>query len=385
MFYEQYQGAGSWNLELQPNTPQRIRNLMRYDSGTGERGWFGHLIVTPCWVPSDSVTSAQLLAMSIYTGVYYGRSSAGSRLRGYGASTWLGTNDGMSDMTEAAGSFTKTVSNWINDHVLTSAGPSLNGITRGSITASATTYKRAVTLGQSRIEILQKVADRADMQWRINHDLTLDVNTEANLFTTTPTVMLDANSGGRDTNITGMFALFDDDSDVEQFRTAEIVEADDGNPYGWTAAPPFYHAGGAVIIREHYTVASNEDATAGLTFAAILLGRYDDPVGRRRFQVSVPDAYELRRFMEPGDSVYVNHPDLDLFDSANEVNYRGEPHHPVIVRLYGMTSPMREGFGYYFRDSNSAGTITDITEYVRTEDGPATLEVGAVRRSLRVL
>lgn len=386
-FYQQHHGTGSWDLELLPNTPRSILNRLHYNEDTGALGWFGHLIVTPTWVPAGATSTANLLAMSIYTGVYQGRANVGTRMRGYGLASWLGTSDGMTDVTESSGSFTKTVDNWIDDHVLTDTGSKLNGITKGDVSASATTYERAIALGITRMEILRRICDRAEMEWRINHDASLDVDTEANLYASSaaPTLVLDAETGGRDFNLNGVYSVFSDEADVERFVTDEIVEADDGNAYGWHEDPPFYDLQGELILRQHYTSDPSTPFGAAASLAADLLVRYSNPVGRRRFTVQCPDLYDARAFVEPGDTVFVNHPELDLWAESNQTSFRGAPIHPVPVRVYGLRQPSRHGFGYYFRDSDSAGTVIDLTEYVKTDESPVVLEVGAVRRSLRVL
>ena len=90
---KQLDAVGSWSLTLKDSTPRStVTDLLRMaDSG------FALLIITPTHVNPALFTRAQLLAMSVFTGVF--RKQEGPRrllqLSGAHATAWAGDENGV--------------------------------------------------------------------------------------------------------------------------------------------------------------------------------------------------------------------------------------------------------------------------------------------------
>jgi hypothetical protein len=95
------------------------------------------------------------------------------------------------------------------------------------------------------------------------------------------------------------------------------------------------------------------------------------------------DVFDFGAYARPGDYVYAYDPADVLVDTANQVYFQGEILHPKKLRLFGMTWPIKRGFGVYLLSDDSTDTpqIIDLTDYVAWEEGPTALEVGSTRRT----
>lgn len=88
------------------------------------------------------------------------------------------------------------------------------------------------------------------------------------------------------------------------------------------------------------------------------------------------DSDLTRRLLRPGDAVYLYDIESGLYDTANEIVYRGETISPVLVRVQSMTWPVSSQFGVYIRSNAATPTILDISSYVEPETGGAFIDVG---------
>ena len=100
------------------------------------------------------------------------------------------------------------------------------------------------------------------------------------------------------------------------------------------------------------------------------------------------EQYEVSGDMKPGDFIFAFDPDIGFVDTSAEataesrnlyeVTFRGQVITPVKVRVTGLTFPIANGMGVYFRDKD--GNYTDLTQYVQFESGAAQVELGDVIR-----
>ena len=101
--------------------------------------------------------------------------------------------------------------------------------------------------------------------------------------------------------------------------------------------------------------------------------------------------YEVNGDLSAGDFIYAFDPDIGFVDSSAdasaekagikyEVTFRGEVINPVKVRVIGLTFPIIDSMGVYFRDKD--GNYTDLSEYVQYESGSAQVELGDVIRTI---
>lgn len=86
------------------------------------------------------------------------------------------------------------------------------------------------------------------------------------------------------------------------------------------------------------------------------------------------DDYDVEGIVRPGDCVYIYDPVRGIVDLSNTVFFRGEVTHPMVLRLFALTWPIRQGMGVYYR--NEAGVYTDLTNWVEWEDSDTGADTG---------
>lgn len=102
-------------------------------------------------------------------------------------------------------------------------------------------------------------------------------------------------------------------------------------------------------------------------------------------QMGAPNVFPIVRgyFHGPlriGEYLWAYDREAGLYDMANETRFRGDVIYPQKLRLVGHSWPVEPGMGVYYRDKD--GAVIDLSEWVESESGDATLEVGAFARSL---
>ena len=80
------------------------------------------------------------------------------------------------------------------------------------------------------------------------------------------------------------------------------------------------------------------------------------------------------RYVNPGDWVYVHDITAGLYDTSNQVQFRGNTISPVKLRVQGTTWPIMQDMGVYYRDLN--GVYTDLTQYVLYDTSDTIIDVG---------
>lgn len=359
-------GIGSWSLRLNDKTPQRTLAALDPDDYA-----FGHIIVTPTHIPSTGVSASTLLSLARYTGVYRDRPTH-FELGGPGLAMWLGDEDGKGDSIVGTYSANQSFVAWVT-------AINYAALTAGTYTAIAGPGNLDYTAtDMARRDLLDYVCAFYTAEWRITPAGVLDAGPKANLFVTSPEVVVQRRSGGRDINVTGIKATLDLSRDFQDYTTDVAVNAASTTGLATIGASPYLDLLGNPVIFTRIidspdTVAAHDDAVAQAQ-----LNRFLDP--RKEITLST-EVYDLGRDVVAGDEIYVYDPELGLVDTANEVHYRGQTVHPVSIRCLGVTWPISEGMGVYFR--NKSGTVTDLSEWVLWETGATTLEVGALPRKSR--
>ncbi len=378
-FTEVHRGLGSFTLNLkQGSTPHDILDAITP---------FSAVVVTPTHQgPVGNLAASTLLGLASWAGIVQARSNERCTLEGQGPAVLLGDSDGKAGFVSSAGRFdvSKTVADFVAERVI--AGGRGNGITTNSVTSSGTTYKVLINPGDTPRKLLDYICDRAGMEWRVNPDFTLDVNTKATLFptVTTPTTVVRRGAAGRDLNITGLPGRLSVESSWEDYTTTVKVNDNSTTNGSATLSPAttYYNPAGAAVEWQRYITSDKVTTTAGAdAIAAAQLGRFDD--ARHDIRLDT-DLYDLSRDVKPGDTLWVFDPPNGLYNLANQVTFRGETIYPTTIRAKATTQPFRQGLGVYLRASDSAGTLYDLTPYVSWESGAAEVEVGAVRRTVVV-
>ncbi len=359
---------GGFDLALVNSTPKHIREDLVEK---------GYLVITPTWIDVRGVSDSSILSLARYSGVV--QEVAPFNLSGDGLAALLGDGDGLGPVIDPVAQTAATLSSWISA-IFSASNP--NGITAGTITNTGTTLTHSMDLLLVRAAV-DYVCAAVGAEWRINPNGTLDAAAPATLFSsyTTPTTIVVRKDGGKDYNITGLTVdLLTEQINARQWN-GSVLLIGEGEGQSWVEAtanigvnPYVGFAGVGLDMTRLVDSPSTESANAS-ALATSTLNLYSS--ARREVSLST-DTYDIGRYVKPGDTIWVHDPDRGLFDTANQVPYRGNTLTPIRQRVFGYQWPIQRGMGVYYR--TGAGVYTDLTPYVEWETGSTTYEVGAPDR-----
>jgi len=435
---ERLMAAGSFTVDLDPGAPESVKALV--DKA------FSRVVVTAVRVDSDAMSSASLLSLALYAGVFRRWSQRRCRIEGAGLPVLLGDEDGKGNLNtqiskvSARPLYDGTNTSWIYNNVLRVPGGGANGVTVGTIASNASpTKKGAIDQGDTQRDVLEFVCDvfttsaSNPYEWRVNPDGTLDVAKRNTLFpkTVTPTVIASPEQGAATFDSAARWLpvdRFELEADWEDYTTSYTVsydaeEYDYGVTYAvgdtvktnlWTS--DYYECATAHTSSAFnqppnatYWTAVDPDATAtvstdfvGLDGSDLVMERVDSlrnpssasnasAVAARRLgrvddlhrSLSIASpASDIRSLVAPGDSVYVYDPESGLHDLTVEVD-GGAVSHPKVSRVAGVRWSISEGMGVYVHWWDGGSfQVTDLSEFVVFGSGSAQLDVGEPRRSI---
>ena len=375
MITERVQAAGSWNLQLSPETPRRLLEAIDI-----EKAGFGQLVVCSSRLDPAAHTDTTMLSLAKYTGVY--RAQEGLRLSGAGLGILLGDEDGKADIMETVRS---TRDGWLTQWV-----PALTpqALLAGTVHSPGGSYTGTFHLVAPR-EAFETICKAFGVEWRITPDLRLHVGAVTALYGAVPQVILlaDGASGGRDTTLTGLTATSGWERDLEDYSTKIIYQTGtDDVPVFTTAEIPIGQipfgraADGGPIILDRLVTAQEDDGSTPAALAAAELAE----TGRPRRQITVDAGQSDISYLTPvGSRIWLYDPPT-IMDTAQQVWFRGRPTFPIMSRLMSATWPVRSGHGVYLR-VHAPGRLDwyDLTDCVVWEDNVQTrLEVDALPRQL---
>ena len=259
----------------------------------------------------------------------------------------------------------------------------------GVINSVAGTYT-GTHLFQNQRDAIRYVVEVFTAEYRVNPDFTIDAGTEAQLFVTTPTaIAVRREALGDDPNFDGIpLGTFSTVRDVKHYASRVLLL---GEGTGGTlitgaandASVPYtdpVNAAAAVrvaVISESETESGNAN-----TRAQIVL----DARGDTRDAVSLsPADFDVDGVVNVGDTIYVFDPEGELVDTTNEARFRGRALPAAKIRCLGISWPVTDGMGVYYRKNQPEATERwiDLSDLVIFETGTPTLEVGALPRSTR--
>ena len=377
---ERLQGIGSWSLKMKEDTPRSIVEGI---------DWWHHILVTETRATGASLDDATMLPISRYTGVVTDK--ADGVISGKGMAWWLGDSQGRSvemftarrkyigvDVADIMDKSTAVVG------LLRDAAGNQLAIEAGSISGDATTYTFKVKHSSQR-DAINALAEVADMEWRVNPDGTIDFDTEANLFVTTPTTLFARDAGGTDLHIEGLRARATGvgRSSRDLIKTIAIVDEKgkvttyaNTDPEFTTLAPKDIHGNdtGPVYLHGENPLKSNAATLGAKLQAEVRLARF-----RKETTVELED-FDVRGTFRVGDTVFVYDPDNSLTDTAQQTTYRGAIISPIAQRVFTHSWAITRGMGVYARDY--AGGYTDLSEWVEFDAPKESVIVGAQERSL---
>lgn len=353
---------GQWSLRLKPGTPKSVMS---------ELDKFDHVVITRTrLIPVAAYTDANILGQSLYTGVIESLSRTANTLAGFDLSYWLGTPDGRGDLLDTAVTWSAgTLSQWVGD--LRPSSIAAGTVTNTGTSAVTNTYQYV-----TRREALDDMCRAAGAEWRVNPDFTLDAALPGTLFAATPSIVITRRNDGNDGEYRGMnVADLATAESVSTYVTKAIVIAQGAGATVEVASSTgstSYKDGLNNALVMEALVNAPADASPAATAAAVVAERNAD---RRELTLS-SDSYNVSRFVEPGDWVYVWDEQADLV-GGTQITYNGRLITPLALRVHAITFPVEQGMGVYVRRSGSTPSYTDVSDWVEWETSATTWEVGA--------
>jgi hypothetical protein len=360
-------GSGSWTLRFKDGAPRRV--LDRLDWSFTAAAAFGHVLIYPTRVDAPNLSATDLLATARYTGVLLEWRDART-VGGEGPAWWLGDSSGRGDVITTAISRTNgTLPQWIGDLVPTS-------LTTGTVTDPGGTASGAYQW-VTRRQALEAVCDAFGVEWIVTPRMRVDVGVATALWSSTPTALVMPRWEGRDASIRSLDAGgVARAQDLREWANAAHVLGPAGVATS-SAASGLLDINGNAVTRAVVVQASA--ATPGTEATVAASERVLRQQTRRHVKLT-SKTHDIAGDIATGGYCWVFDPDRGLFDQANEVLVAGQVVRPLKMRAMAQTWPIRQGMGVWFRDGD--GELTDLTDYVEFDTGDATVELGAIARTV---
>jgi hypothetical protein len=372
---------GGWQMSLRAEAPQSIVSAIRdalatYDS-TNER-WTsvmdGQIVVFDTDLRDPSLERAR------YAGVLETQSGDRS-FSGSGLASYMQTDDGLGYVNIG-----DTPYQAISESDLVAVFNELefnfdmNGLTDGTafstLGAPVDITWQAGPLGMR--EMIDSAAVQLEQEWRINPDGTFDSGAPSSLFVFDPTVLVDESPGGQfgairriNGSVTSMT--------IDCSQATSQVNVYPANPFSYDSAVGSSVGrglDGTTLVRHRAVDApsDNPNMVDAIGTSTLDLFQY----ARSSFQVATTDR-NVRRFVEPGDSVWVYAP-LSGIKSDNRVDIGAQTVYPQKVRVHEIDWGVHEGHGVYLRRHDGVDeTWLRLTPYVQFSDPASTWTVGTAR------
>lgn len=378
---------GSWDINLKTTTPPDLWDALDY---------FGHIAFIPGRL-DPAQYGDNLLDVARYVGVVRGRETSGDDrrttiveqgyvLRGVGMAFWLGDEDGKGDVFEnavepASASFATAINMLL---------PASGAVTAGTIHTVPGTYSGRHQYETPR-EAIQYVCQTftassgSPVSWRVNGDGTLDAGHETDLFVTDPTCVISRKPAGQDIELESVPGAFGVTRDAEDFSTRVLLLAEgEGESIATGSADinpgnnPYKDIHGNPLKLTRLASESDTSVTLADTRAELLLSQYTSTQDEL---VVETDDYYIEGAFDVGDYVWVYDENAGLYDTGNEIVFRGERLNPIKLQVTETTWPVHAGYMVAYRAAD--GTWYDLTDHVDW-DGSDTVyvTVGGFARAL---
>ncbi|GAA3027192.1 fibronectin type III domain-containing protein [Streptosporangium longisporum] len=362
-------GLGSWGVQLSEETPREVLDRLQF---------FSHLALVPGRVTVAEYQD-ELLSMARYVGVLTGRESERRKaIRGQGMAVWLGDSDDKGEVLETA----VQVNGATFPNAIRALLGSSTAVVEGVLHSAAGTYTGRHQW-QSRRQAIDYVCSTMGCDWRVNGNGTLDAGPPASLFKTTPTcVIVREGAAGPDMALTGLPGDMALARDVEDWTSRVVLLAEGEGASVATAAVsilsnPYLDLRGQPVRRTRLVSESGTATGNAQARAQLQLNRFSGT--RDAMRLSAAD-YDIRGAFVPGDWVWVYDPDSGLYDTDNEIIYRGQRINPIRLRAVESSWPVAQGMTVACRHQD--GTWMDLTPHVLWESGATSVVVGELHRAL---
>lgn len=368
---EVLEAAGSFSISMNSNMPRSIIETTI--------DYFGHIAIIPGRVNPQALGD-NLLNAARYVGVLR-KKSVGDQIviEGGGMILWLGDQDDKGSVFE-------------NATIFSSAGFAtvIRGLLPPEIT-EGTLYPVPGLLTQtfhweSPRTAIQFTCDTMFAEFRVNNNGTLDAGPASSLYVTTPKCIIVRKNSGQDMKLAGLPGHLEATRDVEDFSTRVVIVSQvTGVPIGIghadiaPASNPYKDIHGNTLKRTRLVSESGTPLGLASTRAQLQLNKYTS-LNNAISLSALGSEYDIKGEFNVGDTVWVYDPDSGLYDTAQEVTFRGQRINPIALRVIEADWPIVQGMTVAYRDRN--GVWTDLTDYVQFETGDVTVVVGNVNRTL---
>lgn len=375
--------TGSWSLQLMPRTPDNIRRAI---ATLGSQIYF-----TPAEIPDEGLDLAGLRSAAFYAGLVTRRAKRSLRFGGPNLLGYLVSAKGGIGETGAAISpalpytFTQVIQDWVETSTTNS-----NGIGYGTAySPTATTIADATLYSQNPPfkTAFDTIAKTTGNEYVLRPTGLMDYGIATALFNSTPRVLIAPGYAGIEGDLRALEVdeqSWDPQGDIDSYRNNGYVISNDAlnwdqavsnlsdrvrfcdfndptTAVGFFSDPIRSNTNDVGDLNDLAQAAANEFSTEHLTLPA---------------QVR---EYCLHRYAIPGDWVDVFDVEADILDRTNPQPFQGDVIFPKAMRLMGFTSPIEHGMGVRVVDgsvvSSGGQEITNITNYVRWEQGLTSLEL----------
>lgn len=361
-------GLGSWAVTLDERTPREVLDRLSY---------FGHVALIPGRV-NPAEYGDTLLTMARYVGVLTKRDFDDiKRVGGQGMAVWLGDADDKGEVFESAVS----ISGQTFANTITTLMSGSTSVVVGTLYSVAGTYS-GQHVWQSRGKAVDYVCQTMGGEWRVNGNATLDAGPIANLYVTSPTCVVVRKDAGKDLTLTGLSGDMTLTRDVEDWTTRVVLMAEGEGESTATGSAniitnPYLDIRGNPVKRVRLISESSTSTGNASARAQLQLNRF---TGTRNALRLSADDYEIRGTFQVGDYVWVWDPDAGLYDTAQEITFRGNRINPIKLRVVETSWPVTAGMTVAYRHQD--GTWINLTDFVDFETGSTSIGVGELNRSL---
>lgn len=398
---EKLMAAGTFNLQLDKKiTPNTIINTID--------AW-GHIIIVPGDLNVQEFSDTTLLNASKYTGIVQSLELGDDDLvsiNGQGLIAYLGTSDttGMPIATTGGPSGVRSYKNKTLEDVLDYTGSPKgllrkeNGnqgpIRKGTITEPTDGSKyTGKHYTESALKAIKYVCQDLDVEFKVDNKGYLSAGPITSLFSghdSDPTTIIFRGASGEDPNISGVATT----SLVAQFDASEFVSSVElvASKYGAEAnvgsanvsSNPYKDLFGDALSRTQYVSDPQTEGTSKTERATQYLNELNTL--KKTINVSLEE-YDISGDFVVGDKIFIFDPDIGFIDTETdrieegrsslfETVYQGQIVNPTKIRILGVTWPVKQGYGVFYRDKD--GNYIELTDYMMWENGDVQLEIGDV-------
>ena len=245
---------------------------------------------------------------------------------------------------------------------------------------------------ESAYKSLKTICTSLDAEFKMQNDGTIDVGPRTSLFTghedSEPTGMIVRRLSGLDAGVKGYSgADLKTEFSAEDFVSrVELIASNYGKEINLGQADakdnPYKDLHGNELERIQILSENEVPDSMRNIRAEAYLNEYNKV--QRTLSVGLED-YDLSGDIGVGDVIFVFDPEVGFEDTQDEatlenrdrheIAYQGQILNPVKIRVMGLSFPISDSMGVFYR--NSEGVYTDLTDYVSFESGVTQVEVGS--------